>query len=141
MMKFRILGLTSVLFVLLSSASFSQEISKDPAVIAKGQAIFGRCQQCHEVKRKSTGPALAGIDERRPVKWIIDWVHNSAKVIASGDEYAVKLFKDNQNTPMTAFTDLSDADILSVLAFIKAEAAKPDAVAATPAGGQPGTGE
>lgn len=134
-MKFRITGLTSVLLFALSLSSFSQEISKDPAVIAKGQTLFAQCTQCHRVKVKNVGPALAGFDTRVPsVKWAIDWVHNSAKLIASGDEYANKIYGEYNKTQMTSFTALSDADVLAIFAYIKSEADKPDAPAAAAGG-------
>lgn len=143
MMKFRILGLTSVLLIAVSLTSFSQEISKDPAVIAKGEVLFAQCTQCHRVKLKNVGPALAGFENRVPsIKWVKDWIHNSAKVIASGDEYAVKLYNEYNKTQMTAFTNLKDDEIMSILAYVKAEADKPDVAAAPttgagPAGSQP----
>ncbi|HRG78823.1 MAG TPA: c-type cytochrome, partial [Cyclobacteriaceae bacterium] len=86
--------LTLVLFSLtLSLNSFAQEISKDPAVISAGEALFnGNCKSCHRVKQKLVGPALAGVETRVPsIDWIKTWVRNPAKVISSGDAYAVKI--------------------------------------------------
>jgi mono/diheme cytochrome c family protein len=148
MMKFRTFGLakhlTSVLLIVVSSASFAQEIPKDPAAVSAGEALFkADCKSCHRVKQKLVGPALAGFDTRVPsIAWVITWVHNSSKVIASGDAYAVKLYADNNKSQMTAFTSYTDAQILSVLAYVKSEEAKPDATAAvaTP-GGKTGPSE
>jgi mono/diheme cytochrome c family protein len=132
MMKFRILGLTSVLSIVVSFTSFAQEISKDPAVISAGDALFsGNCKACHRVKQKLIGPALAGFENRVPsVKWVLGWVRNSSKVIASGDEYAVKIYNEYNKSQMTAFSSYTDAQIMSILAYVKAEADKPDVVKA-----------
>lgn len=121
--------LTIVLFVTTSITSFSQEIPTDAAAVSAGEVLFnGNCKSCHRVKQKLVGPALAGVDERTPsIKWILEWVKNPAKKIASGDEYANKIYNEYNKSQMTAFTSYTDAQILSILAYVKAEAAKPDA--------------
>ena len=92
----KFLPLVLVFFVSILPAQ-AQEISKEPAAIQAGQAVFNaNCKTCHAVNKKVIGPALAGVDERTPsIQWIKDFVHNSAKVIASGDDYAVKLYNEN----------------------------------------------
>jgi len=124
-MKFRILGLTSVLSVLLVSATFAQEIPKDPAAIAAGKVLFdGNCKACHRVKQKLVGPALAGFEGRVPsIAWVLGWVRNSSKVVASGDEYAVKIYNEFNKSQMLPF-NYTDAQILSILAYVKSEAEK-----------------
>jgi mono/diheme cytochrome c family protein len=93
----------------------------DPAVIQAGDALFkGNCAQCHAVNDVVVGPALAGINERRPQPWLIKWIKNSSKMVASGDEYAVKIFNEYQKQQMPSFA-LSDNEITSILAYIKSE--------------------
>ncbi|MEJ1237830.1 c-type cytochrome [Chryseolinea sp. T2] len=125
-----------VLVFFLTITAQAQEISKDPAAIQAGQALFNaNCKTCHAVNKKVVGPALKGVTDRAPsIQWIKDFVHNSAKVIASGDEYAQKVFADNNKVQMTAFTGLKDEEIMNVLAYIVAEGSK--AEPATPAPGQ-----
>ena len=53
--------------------------------------------------------------------WIINFVHNSSKVIASGDAYAVDLYNKYNKTQMTSFPGLSDQDITSIVEYIKSE--------------------
>lgn len=132
-MKFRILGLTSVLSVLLVSATFAQEIPKDPAAIAAGKALFdGNCKACHRVKQKLVGPALAGFESRVPsIPWVLGWVRNSSKVVASGDEYGVKIYNEYNKSQMLPF-NYTDAQILSILAYVKSEAEKVEAPPVTP---------
>ena len=142
MMKFRILGLISVLLLLINSATFAQEIPKDAAAISAGQALFnGNCKACHRVKQKLIGPALAGVEGRVPsIAWVLKWVRNSSKVIASGDEYAVKIYNEYNKSQMTSFSGYSDAQILSIMAYVKAEADKPDVAAPVAAGTGPASG-
>lgn len=121
----------SILFVFtlafLSFSAYSQEISKEPAAISAGKQIFdANCKACHRVQQKLVGPALAGVYDRAPsIDWIKSFVRNSSAVIASGDAYAVNLYNEYNKTQMTAFSNLKDADIMNVLAYIKDEAEKP----------------
>jgi mono/diheme cytochrome c family protein len=127
---------------LINFTSTAQEISTDPAAIKSGQGLFNaNCKACHAVKRKLVGPALGGVQDRVPsIQWIKDFVHNSAAVIKSGDDYAVKLYNEYNKTQMTAFTSLKDEDIMNILAYVKSEHEKPEEVAAPAAGAQPAQG-
>jgi mono/diheme cytochrome c family protein len=134
----------ALLFSLTQSLnSFAQEIPTDPAIISAGEALFnGNCKSCHRVKQKLVGPALAGVETRVPsIEWIYAWVRNPAKVIASGDDYANKIYNEYNKSQMTAFTNYTDAQILSILAYVKAEAEKPDAPAAGTTATTAGTGD
>ena len=115
--------------ILFSVASFAQD----------GHALFqANCASCHKVNEKLVGPALAGVESRWPSKELLhDWVHNSTKVIQSGNEYAVSLFNDNNKIQMTAFPQLSDKDIDAILAYVEVEAGK--AATATTPSAAPGT--
>jgi mono/diheme cytochrome c family protein len=87
-------------------------------VVAAGDALFkGNCAQCHAVNEVVVGPALAGITKRRPISWILPWVKNSSKVVASGDEYAVALFTKYSKQQMPSF-DLSNQEITSIVAYV-----------------------
>lgn len=91
------------------------------AEIQAGDALFkANCTQCHAVNEKVVGPALGGITKRRPISWIIPWVKNSAKVIAGGDDYAVKLYNDNGKQQMPSF-GLSDKEITSIVAWVTSQ--------------------
>ena len=107
----------------------------DAAAIAAGDALFkNNCAQCHAVNDKVVGPALAGISKRRTIGWIIPWIHNSSKVIASGDAYAVALYEANGKQQMPAFPQLSDKEITSIIAWVTSQEGGP-ATAATTGGG------
>jgi mono/diheme cytochrome c family protein len=101
----------------------------EAAEIAAGNTLFvSNCAQCHAVNEQVVGPALAGINKRRPMSWLLPWVKNSSKVVASGDDYAVALFNKYSKQQMPSFA-LSDKEITSIIAYIKSqeEAAVPTA--------------
>jgi mono/diheme cytochrome c family protein len=130
-----------VLFALLNITSYAQEISKEPAAISAGEAIFNaNCKTCHRVHQKLVGPALQDVYNRAPsIDWIKSFIKNSAAVIASGDDYAVKLYNEYNKTQMTAFP-LKDEDIMNVLAYIQAETEKgPEVAQPTPGPSGPQT--
>ncbi len=130
--------------LLLSFISFTvqaQDIPGDAASITAGTTLFnGNCKSCHKIHAESVGPALAGVYERAPsIDWIKGWVKNSSKVVASGDEYAVQIYEKYKKSQMTAFTTLSDEQIMQILAYVKAETIKGPEVAVVPVPGA-GTG-
>ncbi|HRK54706.1 MAG TPA: c-type cytochrome [Cyclobacteriaceae bacterium] len=136
-------NLITALFIVLSLTSFSQDISSDAGVITQGETLFNsNCKACHRVDQKLIGPALAGIEDRAPsIDWIKEFVRNSSKLIASGDEYANKVYEESGKILMTSFTSLSDDQIMSILAYVKAEAEKPEEVATVADGGGTGSGD
>lgn len=99
-------------------------IPTDEAVISSGEKLFkANCTTCHAIHEKVVGPALKDVHQRRDVAWITAFVKNSQKVIKSGDPYAVKLYNEYNKTQMTSF-DFEDNEILSIIAYVKAESAK-----------------
>jgi mono/diheme cytochrome c family protein len=95
--------------------------SAQSEIIAAGDALFkGNCAQCHAVNDKVVGPALAGIRKRRPLSWLIPWVQNSTKVVASGDAYAVKIFDEYQKQQMPGFA-LSGKEITAIIAYVDSQ--------------------
>src|SRR5690606_28149139 len=119
---------TALLLVVLSLfvtpfLSLAQDIPTEEAAISAGQALFQQnCKTCHRVHEKLVGPALQDVYNRAPsIDWIKSFVKNSAGVIASGDDYANKLYNEYNKTQMTAFSSLKDEEIMSILAYIQAE--------------------
>ncbi|RZJ59981.1 MAG: c-type cytochrome, partial [Hymenobacter sp.] len=110
----------------------------DQAAIQAGDALFkSNCTQCHAVNEKVVGPALSGITKRRSISWLIPWVKNSAKVIASGDDYAVKLYNENGKQQMPSFP-LTDKEITSIMAWITSQEAQPSTAVVPGPGGKVG---
>ncbi|UPL50379.1 c-type cytochrome [Hymenobacter sublimis] len=84
-----------------------------------GTALFeSNCAQCHAINEVVVGPALAGLSKRRPLSWITAWVKNSSKMVASEDEYAVKIFNQYQKQQMPSF-QLSDQEIKAIVAYVE----------------------
>ncbi len=85
-----------------------------------GKALFqANCASCHNPIKNATGPALQGATGRVPSKeWLYKWIHNPAAVIASGDAYAKKIAAEWAPTVMTAFPQLSTADIDAITTYV-----------------------
>ena len=111
-----------------------------PAMAAPdGKALFmSNCASCHNPLKDATGPALQNIDKTFPTKeWGYNWIHNSAKLIASGDKTAVDIFNKFNKTAMTAFPQLSTEEIDAILKYVdEYKAPVPAAPAAAAGGGQ-----
>ena len=87
-----------------------------------GKSIFtSRCAACHNVNKTLTGPALAGVDERRSIDWIINFVHSSQTMVKKGDKDAVAVYEKFNKVPMPDHSDLSADHIKSIVAYIKSE--------------------
>ncbi len=132
-MKHGLRLLPGLCFVLALLTATPTQAAVDPK---EGEQLFkANCTSCHAVKRKVIGPALAGVWDRRDEAWIIKFVKNSQAVIKSGDEYAVNLYKEYNETLMTAWPQLTDDQIRGIIAYVKQETeAVPVAAAGTPTG-------
>ncbi|TAL41830.1 MAG: cytochrome c [Chitinophagaceae bacterium] len=109
--------------LILSGSVFSAPPNEE------GKTIFmTRCAACHNVHRVLTGPALSGVDKRRSIDWIINFVHSSQTVVKSGDQYAVALFEKFNKVPMPDHADLTTDNIKSIVEFIKVESANKPSV-------------
>ncbi|UIR55253.1 c-type cytochrome [Sphingobacterium sp. SRCM116780] len=101
--------------------------------VKEGEKIFkSKCTSCHAIGRKVVGPALKGVTDKQSEEWLIKWVKNSQAFIASGDKDAVAIFEEYNKSVMTSFTDLSDDQVKSVLAYIKAESVEKPKEAGAP---------
>lgn len=116
-----------LLFLTLLSVSFSLFYTTN-AVAGEGegkQLFQANCAKCHMIDRKMTGPALQGVRDRWPDSThLYAWIHNSQSFLATGDEYANKLYEEYHKSPMQAFPNLKDEDIYDILVYIDAEAAR-----------------
>ena len=133
------LALSFLFFTFFASAQEDKLVLSDEQVIIDGgKKIFsGNCAQCHTVHKKVVGPALKNVYERRDLAWLVNFIKYPQKVIDSGDEYAVALYKEyKQYMPNHNF--LSDEEILSILSYVKAETESGPPVEVTTAG-QTGT--
>ena len=67
-------SLITAVFVVSILTGFSMSAQDAPSV-QDGEALFkANCASCHAVKEKVVGPALKGIETRRPEEWLIKWI-------------------------------------------------------------------
>ncbi|UJH68374.1 c-type cytochrome [Allomuricauda sp. SCSIO 65647] len=146
-----VLGLSLFLFFLISNPVLAQEDAEAATVEAasdegpcgpgdpvKGKQLFNQnCAACHALDRKMTGPALANAttrlmeEEGLDCDWIYSWIKNSPGMIASGDDYANRIYNEYNQAAMTAFPTLSDQDINDIIAYTEAPPPAPVAQAET----------
>src|SRR5437763_14651730 len=87
----------------------------------KGKTLFtSRCAACHNTNKLIVGPALAGIDNRRSIDWIIKFVQSSQTLVKSGDKDAAALFT-KFNIVMPDHQDLKAEDVKDIVDYIKSE--------------------
>ncbi|RZJ33467.1 MAG: c-type cytochrome [Flavobacterium sp.] len=105
---------------------------------AKGKELFkANCAACHKLDARQTGPALRNVADRHDMAWIYKWVHNSSEMIKSGDAQANALFAEYKSV-MTAFPQLSNADIDNIIAYTSTPKEEPK-MAGGGTGGTPRT--
>lgn len=102
--------------LLLLGSSFAMNIAAQD-----GKTLFNtNCAACHSVHKRSTGPALAGVEDRWTDKAKLhSWIKNSQAFLKTGDVYANNLYNEYNKTAMNLFPGLSDKDIDAILAYIK----------------------
>ena len=101
----------------------ANQVPTDPGSITEGQSLFGQhCTVCHAVGKQVIGPALASVQNRRPIDWLVGFIQNSQHVIIDQeDEYAQYLYQQYEQQVMPNFEFLSRDEILDILAYIQVE--------------------
>ncbi|HSY62494.1 MAG TPA: cytochrome c [Cytophaga sp.] len=99
--------------------SNAEEIDSEPRHDAGEQLFKENCKSCHRIHEESVGPALFGVSERRPRKWIYAFIQNSGKLIKKKDTMAVNIYNKYGQAEMTAFTTFTHAEIDSILIYIE----------------------
>jgi mono/diheme cytochrome c family protein len=86
-----------------------------------GEEVFKSvCAACHTInKGRLVGPDLSKVYNIRTNEWIIRFVRSSQQFIKSGDTAAVNIYNEFSKIPMPD-NHLTDAQILSVIEYIKA---------------------
>ncbi len=116
-----LLSLACILFMGLGASA------QDEAAIKEGKTLFkGQCATCHakDMKTKSTGPALGGVEERwadYPKEDLYAWIRGSQQMVQAGHPKATELWDEWKPTVMTNFPNLSDAQIDNILAYINCQ--------------------
>ncbi len=98
----------------------------------KGEALFkANCTACHKIDVRMTGPALGPtISSETDDKWLTRWIQNNQALIAAKDPKALKIYNEYNQAGMNVFTNLSDGDVANILAYVRADWKKTQAVPA-----------
>jgi len=127
-MRYSYLKFSILSMLLLVVFSFSAQ-AQDEAAIKEGKTLFqNNCGACHNknMKDNMTGPALGGTEERwaaYPREDLYNWVRNSSAMINAGHPRAAELWSKHKPNVMTAFPQLTDAQIDNILAYVNCTAA------------------
>lgn len=125
--------------ILLLSLIFSTSISAQD--YEAGKKLFrNNCASCHNMERKSVGPALKNVVKNQGEDWVKKWVKNNQKLRDAGDQHANQIFKEYNGMAMPVYEHLGDDAINDITAYLaqyndkKAEAAanKPAPAAGAP---------
>jgi cytochrome c2 len=114
-------------YIKKESTQSENEIEMDVDVIQRGDAplrgrtiFMNQCAPCHFIHHEgSYGPALGSVTKRRPLDWLVSFIHNSQKVIKSGDVYANNIFNAYEKREMVSMEFLTEDEIKQTLAYIE----------------------
>jgi cytochrome c551/c552 len=89
----------------------------------KGRILYesNNCGSCHAIDKKLIGPALMGVHERHSEQWLVQWIRNYKKLRDAGDVEALKLYAENNSSPMNVYENLSVDDVKDILEYIKSQ--------------------
>ncbi len=93
----------------------------DETILAKGKNLYSTyCSSCHSITENSIGPGLGAVTTVLSEDFLVKFIQNPSKVIASGDKRSNSLFR-NSKQMMPSFESLKEVDIRSILAYIDHE--------------------
>src|SRR5688572_6757319 len=90
-----------IMYLTLGLSMIAINANANPDPPKDGKLIFNsRCAACHNVNQVLTGPALAGVHDRRSMDWIIKFVRSSQAMVKNGDKDAVAIYEKFNKIPM-----------------------------------------
>jgi mono/diheme cytochrome c family protein len=120
------LVVSSLTFLFLFTFSLSAQ-----GDVKAGKSLFNaNCAACHKLDKKLVGPALGKISDRRELDWLKAWIKDNNALRATGDADAIAIYEEYKGSPMTAFPQLSDADIVNIVSYLDADPVKKSGVTA-----------
>lgn len=113
------------IFFLSISVSISVQAQDDP-LVQQGQALYdANCKQCHAFDEVVVGPALKDAHKRWKEGELIKFILKPQEYITTaGNPYAKQLYEQYKQF-MPNHTFLSNDEVKSIIAYIKAESEKP----------------
>lgn len=89
----------------------------DDALVEKGKEVYKtNCTACHKIGKRSVGPALKGITERRSPEWVMNMIMNPEEMVEK-DPIAKALLAEYL-APM-ANQSLSEEEARAILEFLR----------------------
>lgn len=90
---------------------------------AKGEALFkAKCTACHQIDKQVVGPALGPqMSSETDDKFLVKWIENNQALIAAKDPKAVAVYAQFNQSNMTVFSDLTDADATNIITYVRAQ--------------------
>jgi mono/diheme cytochrome c family protein len=133
----RLVQIVLVSIVVVLPLAFPRTAAAD-AVEAK--KIFSqRCTACHSFGRGiKVGPDLKGVAARRQMPWLLKFIRSSQGVIKGGDPVAQNLFQQFKQQRMPDWTDLSEAQIYSIVNWLATPSSRRRSTSVTRAISSPG---
>ena len=102
----------------ISVSSYAQD--KPNAENGKKLYDANNCGSCHALDKKLVGPALRGVGTRHSSDWLVKWVRNNEKFRkVDKDPDAIALYNDNGQAAMNVFENLTPANVLDIIEYIK----------------------
>lgn len=90
----------------------------DPTLSKEGKRLFNKmCLACHRIGKKSIGPDLSGILQRRTPEWIMNMTLNPERMVRK-DSLAYDLFWEYKGSPM-ANQDLKQEEARAILEYLR----------------------
>ena len=90
----------------------------DPALTKEGHRLYRKlCLACHRIGKKSIGPDLNGILQRRTPEWIMNMTLNPERMVRK-DSLAYDLFWEYKGSPM-ADQDLNQEEARAILEYLR----------------------
>ena len=99
----------------------------------EGEKLFSTiCVACHTIgSGRLVGPDLKDVDKKVSDKWMKAFIKSSQTVVKSGDKTANALFLEYSSIVMPDQPTFTDAQISSIIAYIKSKGTPKETVATT----------
>lgn len=89
----------------------------DEALAEKGKEVYKtNCTACHKIGKRSVGPALQGVTERRSPEWVMNMIMNPEGMVA--EDPIAKALLEEYLAPM-ANQSISEEDARAILEFLR----------------------
>ncbi|MFT5761580.1 MAG: mono/diheme cytochrome c family protein [Polaribacter sp.] len=106
------------LLILTMSLSIQAQDAVNVEQQKEGRSLFiALCSSCHKLDKKSIGPALGKVEERREADWLISWIKDNNALRASGDAEANAIYDEYNGAIMSSFPQLTDKNIEDILYY------------------------